>query len=231
MLNTLMLEVKSKEDKEKAAILRRFFKTQKGEYGEGDVFLGIIVPVQRVLAKKFKDLLLDDVEKLLQSKIHEHRLIALFILILKYKNTDGKAQDKIIKIYLKNLNFINNWDLVDSSAPYLLGSYLLNKKRELLYKLAKSKNLWKRRIAIMSTYAFIKSHQFDDALKIAEILLKDEHDLIHKAVGWMLREVGNRNLEVEKSFLDKHYNLMPRTMLRYAIEKFNPNLKNHYLVK
>lgn len=231
MLNVLILEVKSRKDKEKAVILSRFFKTQKGEYGEGDIFLGITVPIQRMIAKKFKDLPLSDIEKLLQSKIHEHRLIALFILILKYKKADSKNQDKIIKIYLKNLNFVNNWDLVDSSAPYLLGAYLLNRKKDLLYKLAKSKDLWKKRIAMMSTYAFIKNHQFIDALKIAEILIKDEHDLIHKAVGWMLREVGNRDLKAEKSFLDKYYKSMSRTMLRYALEKLNPKLKRYYLAK
>lgn len=182
-----------------------------------------------MLAKRYKDLSLSEVEKLLQSGFHEQRLTALFILRIQYQKANELQKEKIIKLYLNNLHFINNWDLVDSSAPYLLGEYLLSKKRNILYKLVKSKNIWERRIAIMSTFAFIKVKQFDDALSIAEILLRDQHDLIQKAAGWMLREVGNRDLKEETKFLDKHYKNMPRTMLRYAIEKFSTNLRDYYL--
>ncbi len=231
MLQNLLQETKKLADKERSANLSRFFKTQKGEYGEGDIFLGITLPIQRSLAAKYKALSLQEVEKLLQSKIHEHRLIALFILRLQYVKADATAAEKIIQLYLKNLKFVNNWDLVDSSAPYLLGDYLLGKKRDLLYKLVKSKNLWEKRVAVLSTFAFIKASEFEDALKIAEILLTDKHDLIQKAVGWMLREVGNKDLETEKEFLSRHYKSMPRTMLRYATEKFEPSLKSFYLLR
>lgn len=225
MLDLLLSEIKSKADKDKAQLSGRFFKTGKGEYGEGDKFLGIIVPVQRVLAKKYKSLPLPDVEKLLQSEIHEHRLIALFILRYQYPQNPSA----VIKLYLSNLSHVNNWDLVDSSAPYLLGDYLSDKDKKLLHKLVKSNNIWERRIAVMSTFGFIKVNQFDDALAFAEILLQDKHDLIQKAVGWMLREIGNRDIETEKKFLDQHYKRMPRTMLRYAIEKFPPSLRKTYL--
>lgn len=229
MLQSLLLELKSKSDIQRAELLASFFKTSKGGYGEGDKFLGIVVPAQRMLAKRYKDLSLSEVEKLLQSGFHEQRLTALFILRIQYQKANELQKEKIIKLYLNNLHFINNWDLVDSSAPYLLGEYLLSKKRNILYKLVKSKNIWERRIAIMSTFAFIKVKQFDDALSIAEILLRDQHDLIQKAAGWMLREVGNRDLKEETKFLDKHYKNMPRTMLRYAIEKFSTNLRDYYL--
>ena len=209
-----------------------FFKTGKGQYGEGDIFLGINVPNQRKVAKKYANLSLSDLQTLMKNKIHEMRLVALFILVLKYNTSTSSAEKKkIAGFYLKNTKNVNNWDLVDSSAGYILGDYLLNRDKSILYKLAKSKNIWERRIAIITTQGFIKSNQFEDTLKIAEILLNDKHDLIHKAVGWMLREVGNRDLKAEYKFLDRHYQKMPRTMLRYAIEKFEKEKKEFYMKK
>lgn len=215
----------------KAKILGRFFKTGKGEYGEGDVFLGLSVPQQREVAKKYPYLTLKELQKLLSSKTHEHRQTALFILTMKYKkSTDGEKKD-IFDFYLKNTKNINNWDLVDLSAPNIVGDYLLELEndRSVLYKLAMSKNLWEKRIAMLSTYAFIKRGQFTDTLKISEILLNDTHDLIHKAVGWMLREVGKKNQNIEEGFLKKYHRQMPRTMLRYAIEKFSEKKRKFYL--
>jgi len=212
-------------------ILERFFKTCKGEYGEGDIFLGIKVGPQRQLAKKYKDLRLVDVIKLLHSEYHEARMAALFILIFQFVKVDEQARKKIFNSYLINTRYINNWDLVDLSAPNIVGVYLLDKPRQVLYKLAKSKNLWERRIAIMATFSFIRDHQYSDSLKIAKILLHDEHDLIHKAVGWMLREVGKRDIETEEKFLQKYYKKMPRTMLRYAIERFPEKKRKYYSAK
>jgi 3-methyladenine DNA glycosylase AlkD len=215
----------------KAKILAGFFKTGKGEYGEGDVFLGITVPLQRVVAKKFTDLELAEIQKLLNSEIHEHRLVALLILVEKYRKGDEKEKGKVVKMYLKNTTKINNWDLVDLSAHYILGNYLLERDRKILYKLARSKNLWEKRIAIISTFAFIRAGEFDDTLKISEILLKDTHDLIHKAVGWMLREVGKRDQRVEEKFLLRYYSDMSRTTLRYAVERFPEKKRQFYLKK
>ncbi len=234
MLDKLRLDLQKIADPIKAKNYARFFKTGKGEYGEGDNFLGVVVPNQRQIAVKYKDLSLVDLQKLLSSNIHEYRLTALFILVSQYKQfkKDKEKRGVIIKFYLKNTKNINNWDLVDSSAHYILGDYLLDKKdRSILYKLAKSKNLWERRIAIISTFAFIRARQFDNTIKISEILLKDKHDLIHKAVGWMLREVGKRNKKVEEGFLQKYYRQMSRTMLRYAIEKLPENERKRYLDK
>lgn len=229
MLVKIKQEMKSLSDPQKAKILQRFFKTGKGQYGEGDIFLGIVVPKQRALVKKYKDLSLKDIESLLHSKVHEHRLTALFILIDQYKRSSSKK--KIFNFYLKNVKYINNWDLVDLSAPNIVGDYLLGKDRKVLYKLAKSNNLWERRIAILSTLTFIRHNQFNDTLKLAKELLKDDHDLIHKAVGWMLREVGKRDQEVEESFLKKYYQVMPRTMLRYSIERFDEKTRTFYMKK
>lgn len=207
----------------KAKILAGFFKTSPGQYGEGDQFLGVVVPLQRVVAKKHTNLTLSELQKLLNSKIHECRLTALFILIDKYNKTPAERK-KIIAFYLKNTNNINNWDLVDLSAPKILGDYLAKGEGgvKILYELAASKKLWEKRIAILSTYAFIRQNIFKHTLKTSKILLVDKHDLIHKAVGWMLREIGKRDLKTEKDFLQKYYKKMPRTMLRYAIEKFAP---------
>jgi 3-methyladenine DNA glycosylase AlkD len=224
-------KLKSLANKKKAKILQGFFKTGKGEYGEGDVFLGIMMPIQRQVTKKFIDLPIIEVEKLLKSKIHEERMVALLILVLKYEAGNDTGKEKIFNVYLKNTKYINNWDLIDVTCPRIVGSYLLNKKRDVLYKLVKSKNLWNRRIAIVSTSYFIRNNDFKDTIKIAEILLKDNHDLIHKATGWMLREVGKRDEKELLKFLDKYYNKMARTMLRYSIERLEEKKRKYYLHK
>jgi 3-methyladenine DNA glycosylase AlkD len=222
-------EIKKNADPQKAVLLQRFFKTAPGEYGAGDIFLGIMVPVQRSIAKKYKDLPLKDIKDLLNSDIHEERLIALFILVEQYKKGDEQKKEDIFTFYHLHRKRINNWDLVDLTAHIISGSYLMDKDKSLLYKLAESKNIWDRRIAIMSTFYFIKNNVFDDALCLAQKLLNDKHDLIHKAVGWMLREIGNRDMNTEEGFLEKNYKKMPRTMLRYAIEKFPENKRLAYL--
>ncbi|OIO23382.1 MAG: DNA alkylation repair protein [Ignavibacteria bacterium CG1_02_37_35] len=220
---------KQKANKQRAEILQRFFKTGPGEYGEGDVFYGIKVPVQRTVAHQFQHLPLNDLQILLKSKVHEERLIALLILVLKFKYADEIVREKLFKFYLKNSERINNWDLVDLSADKIVGAFLIDKDKSLLFKLAKSSNLWERRIAMLSTYCFIKNGVFEVTLQIAELLLRDQQDLIHKAVGWMLREIGKRDLEPEEEFLKLHYKQMPRTMLRYAIEKFPEAKRQAYL--
>ena len=229
VLENIKTDFQNLQNPEKAKQLSRFFKTGKGEYGEGDIFLGIIVPEQRKLAKKYSDIPLDDISHLLKSPIHEHRLTSLFILVLKYNKEDEQGKKKVVDFYVSNLKHVNNWDLVDSSAPYILGNYLLDNERSILYRLASSDNLWERRIAILSTFSFIKNNQYEDALNISGILISDEHDLIHKAVGWMLREIGKRDIKIEEEFLQKHYREMPRTMLRYAIEKFDEEKRKSYL--
>jgi 3-methyladenine DNA glycosylase AlkD len=228
-LKSLRATLKKQADFEKAKIYLRFFKTGKGEYGEGDEFLGIKVPESRKVAKQFKDLSLAEIQELLNSQFHEERLIGLFILVEQYRKADAVRKQIIYKFYIKNVKRVNNWDLVDLSAEKIIGAYLMDKDKKVLFKLAKSKNLWERRIAIMSTFHFIKNGLFEITLEIAKILLKDEHDLIHKAVGWMLREIGNRDLTIEENYLKKHYNDMPRTMLRYAIEKFPEHKRQAYL--
>lgn len=205
-----------------------FFKTGTGQYGEGDVFVGVTVPEQRHIARQFKDLELAEVKKLLQSKIHEERLTALFILVAQFAKSDGKKRQKIFAFYLENLDRVNNWDLVDSSAHLIIGPQI--KDAKLLEKLAKSPNLWHKRVAMIATAHFIRRRNCGHALKIAKILINDPHDLIHKAVGWMLREVGKYcGAAVEESFLKQHYQTMPRTMLRYAIEKFPEARRQAYL--
>jgi 3-methyladenine DNA glycosylase AlkD len=231
MLNQIKRDLSQLSNPVKAKKLSGFFKTGKGQYGEGDIFLGIPVPEQRKVAKRYIDLPLNDLQELLSSKIHEHRLTALLILVSKYGKADTSGKDEIFRFYLKNTEHINNWDLVDLSAPKIVGDYLFNKDRSILFKLAKSTNLWERRIAILSTLAFIRNNDFEDALSISELLLHDEHDLIHKAVGWMLREIGKRDLEIEERFLRKYCMQMPRTMLRYAIEKFDENKRKFYLAQ
>ncbi|MDD5696629.1 MAG: DNA alkylation repair protein [Candidatus Pacebacteria bacterium] len=230
MINKIKKELRKKQDKENARNLGRFFKTGKGEYGEGDVFLGIKVPEQRKTAKEFfKEASFKDLKELLWSEIHEFRLTALIILVEKYKRADTSGKERIFNFYIGNTKRINNWDLVDLSAPNIVGDYLLDKDRKIIFSLAKSKNIWERRIAVLATFAFIREKQFEESLKLAEILLNDEHDLIHKAVGWMLREVGKRDKETERAFLKKFCLEMPRTMLRYAIEKFEPGERKKFL--
>jgi 3-methyladenine DNA glycosylase AlkD len=223
----LKKEIIKSADASKAKILQGFFKTGQGEYGEGDIFLGITVPDQRKLAKKYKELELNEIQELLNSKFHEHRLIALLILIEKYEKGNKK---QIVDFYLKNTKNINNWDIVDLSADKIIGDYLFDKDKSILLKLAKSDNLWEKRIAILSTFNFVKKGEAEYTFKIAKILLNDKHDLIHKAVGWMLREVGKRiSEEVEEEFLKKYYKIMPRTMLRYAIERFSEKKRKNYM--
>jgi len=233
MFKELIKELEGVSDKQQAENLQRFFKTGKGEYADGDIFLGVKVPVQRQICKKYYDLSLNDIQKLLNSKIHEHRLCGLVILMNKYKKSKKNPVEKIriFEFYLKNAseNKINNWDLVDLSAPKIVGEFLLKEDRSILRNLAKSSNVWERRIAIVSTMPFIKNRNFGDVLVIADALIKDEHDLIHKAVGWMLREIGKKNMDVLEIFLSTRYNQMPRTMLRYAIEKFPEEKRKKYL--
>ncbi len=228
-LKSLKKELKSKASPEIAKNLQRFFKTGPGEYGEGDIFLGLKVGGSREIAKKYQDLSLKDTEKLLHSKIHEERLVALLILIHKFQRDKEDLKEKIFKLYLKNTKYINNWDLVDLSAIKIIGEYLRNKSKKILYKLVKSKNIWERRIAVLATFQFIKNNEFKESLKISKLLLKDKHDLIHKAVGWMLREIGKRSIAIEEKFLKIHYKKMPRTMLRYAIERFPEKRRKAYL--
>ena len=215
--------------KENAEVAQRFFKTGPGEYGEGDKFLGIRVPVLRKLAKEYQAISVGEAEKLLKSPIHEERLLALFILIRIYSKGVEFVKKRIYDFYLNNTKFINNWDLVDASAEHIVGHFLLDKRKDPLFRLAKSKNLWERRISIMATFCFIKCQKYSDTLEISEVLLHDKEDLIHKAVGWMLREVGKRNLPLEEEFLKAHYKDMPRTMLRYAIERFPESKRQLYL--
>ncbi|MFC1586434.1 DNA alkylation repair protein [Fibrobacterota bacterium] len=231
-LSQIRAELKKHSDPKQAKNLQRFFKTGKGEYGEGDRFLGLKVPAQRKIAARFRDISLKDTIGLLHSSIHEHRLTALFILVGKYKKADEAGRKEIYTSYLKNTRYINNWDLVDSSAPHIVGNYLLDKDRKVLYRLARSRDLWERRISVLATFAFIMAGQLEDVFAIAEILLKDNHDLIHKAVGWMLREAGKRvSQDEEENFLQKHYRNMPRTMLRYAIERFDDRKRKFYMKK
>lgn len=216
-------------NKEKAEVLQRFFKTGPGEYGEGDVFIGVKVPDLRKVAKDFQDIAAEDVIVLLESAIHEERLLALLILVRKYVKGNETAKKRIYRLYLKKTKFINSWDLVDGSAHHIVGDYLMDKNKVPLYRLAKSEDLWERRIAILATFYFIKQEKYEETLKIANILLTDREDLIHKAVGWMLREIGKRDMIFEEMFLKQHYKEMPRTMLRYAIEKFPEPKRQKYL--
>ena len=226
-LSGLKKELKKTANPKKAKILQRFFKTGSGEYGEGDVFWGVAVPEIRKTAKKYRGLKLEEAAKLLSSEIHEERLTALIIMVNKFQL--GEEKEKIYNIYLKNRKYVNNWDLVDLSADKIVGAYLFDKPKAILFDLIKSKRIWDKRISVMATFYFIKKNKFETTLKISEKLLNDEHDLIHKAVGWMLREVGKRNLKTEEKFLKKHCREMPRTMLRYAIEKFPEKKRKQYL--
>jgi 3-methyladenine DNA glycosylase AlkD len=217
-------------DDEHALTLRRFFKTGPGEYGEGDRFLGLRVPQVRKVAQEFRALPLADVAGLLKSEWHEVRLLALIILVDQYQRGDPKAREALYRLYLANTARINNWDLVDTSAPYIVGAHLANRSRAPIRRLARSHSLWERRIAILATFHFIQNDDFDDAIAIVTMLLHDRHDLIHKAAGWALREVGKRDRTVLRAFLDEHASEMPRTMLRYAIEHFDPHSRQKYLL-
>lgn len=208
---------------------QRFFKTGAGEYGEGDQFLGIRVPVLRQQVKTFQEATLEDIQQLLVSSFHEERLFALLLLVYKFAKGNEEEKSAIYHMYLNNTQYINNWDLVDSSAYQIVGVFLEDKDRQVLYQLVQSDSLWERRIAIMATLHFIRNHQFDDTLNLAKQLINDQEDLIHKAVGWMLREIGKRDITVERAFLQSHYKKMPRTMLRYAIEKFPEQERQQYL--
>ncbi len=221
--------LKDKGNREYAEHSSRFFKTEKGEYGEGDLFLGIRVPEIRKAVSKFRDTPLEEIKILLSSPFHEVRLFGFLSLAYRYKR--GKEPDRklLFDTYIENKRFVNNWDIVDTTAPNIVGEHLVNRDKKLLYDLAVSPVLWDRRIAVISTFTFIKAGNFTDTLNISEILLKSPEDLIHKAVGWMLREVGNRDMEAEELFLKKHYGKMPRTMLRYAIEKFEEGKRQAYL--
>ena len=229
MLQIIRSELRGYSDESDARNLQRFFKTGAGEYGEGDRFIGVRVPSVRRIARKYGKSSLADLRILLRSEIHEERLLALIILVEKYRQGTAGERAQIYELYLSSTAYINNWDLVDTSAEHIVGAYLKNRSRKPLYKLARSGSLWERRIAIMSTFHFIKKGEFDETLKLAEILVNDSEDLIHKATGWMLREIGKRNQSREESFLEKYYQCMPRTMLRYAIEKFPESLRQQYL--
>lgn len=225
----VITRLKSLANSEIADQSQRFFKTGKGEYGEGDIFLGIRVPTIRAEVKRMKDISIDETIKILTSKYHEARLFALIMLVEKFTKANEPERTEIYRHYLDNLPQINNWDLVDSSAPYIIGVYLTDKDKSPIYQMADSDNLWQRRIAIMSTFTFIRQNDFKDALAIATTLVNDNEDLIQKAVGWMLREIGKRSLKTEERFLQKHYKSMPRTMLRYAIEKMPERKRKAYL--
>ncbi len=228
-VTTIKKRLKSIADPKRAKNLQRFFKTGPGEYGEGDKFLGITMPQLRRLSKEFRDISLDQVKDLLQWEFHEGRMLALLILVLQFKKGGPAEQQAIYQLYLASTDRINNWDFVDVTCPHIVGAWLTSRSRRPLYKLAKSTSVWEKRISIISTFAFIKHDDFDDALALAGLLLHDDHDLIHKAVGWVLREVGNRDRDTEEDFLRRHYPTMPRTMLRYAIEKFPEDLRQDYL--
>ena len=233
MVNNIKNDLEALGNPEKAAFFPKFFKTGKGQYGEGDIFIGITVPNIRSVVKKYSNSIdIKTLQELIKDPIHEVRLCALLLLVhLFTKTKDQNLKKEIYQFYLANTQFINNWDLVDSSAGQIVGSYLFDKERDILYTLAKSTSLWEQRISIIATMYFIKKGQFEDTFQIAEILLHHKHDLIHKAVGWMLREVGNKNTEVLEDFLNQHYATMPRTMLRYAIEKFPEPVRQAYLKK
>lgn len=224
-------ELETYSTPEKKEFLPYFFKTGKGQYGEGDIFLGVVVPDTRKVAKKYKAIAFSEITKLLESGIHECRLCALLILVERFKKAKEEERKEIYNFYLSNTRYINNWDLVDLSTRDIVGEYLVDKDRKDLYRLADSPLLWEQRIAVISTYTFIRQNDFKDILALSERLLNHKHDLMHKATGWMLREAGKRDKQVLTAFLDKHYKVMPRTMLRYSIEKLSPEERAHYMKK
>jgi 3-methyladenine DNA glycosylase AlkD len=228
-LKDIRNELNEMKSNQHAEVLQRFFKTGPGEYGEGDIFIGVKVPPLRKLARKYQALSHQKTLQLLRSRIHEERMLALLIFLSRFSKGNDQIRENIYQSYLENTSFINNWDLVDISAQYILGAFLLDRDKKPLYRLAQSSDLWERRMAIMSTFYFIRQNRFSDTLKIARQLRHDPEDLIHKAVGWMLREIGKRNMPTEEKFLKRHYPSMPRTMLRYAIEKFPEKKRKAYL--
>jgi len=228
-LERLKSDLRAQADQSRVKVLSSFFKTGKGDYGEGDVFLGIYVPKTRKVIEKYLDISLQDIASLLVEKVHEFRLAALLILVQKYARANEQGKEEIATFYIKNAKKVNNWDLVDSSAQFILGDFLFDKDKSILLKFAKSDDVWERRIAIIATFGFIKKDSFWETQKIAKLLLNDEHDLIQKAVGWMLREMGKRNQKVLEEFLNEHARDMPRTMLRYAIERLDAKKRKHYL--
>jgi 3-methyladenine DNA glycosylase AlkD len=213
----------------KAAFLAGFFKTGKGQYAEGDRFLGITVPAIRRISRQFRQLGLSQIERLLRSSYNDERLLALLILVDAYRAGDAPTREAVCRCYLRNRSRVNNWNLVDVSAPYILGAHLLRRKRTVLYRLARSPILWDRRIAVLATFAFIREGDFADTLELIRRLLNDKHDLMHKACGWMLREIGKRDPATLETFLQEYHRMMPRTMLRYAIERFTPVRRKAYL--
>jgi len=232
MIEALRRELLLLANPGKAEVLQRFFKTGPGQYGEGDLFLGVVVPLSRKIAKKYAGLPFEQISRLLESKIHEERLIALLILIEQFNRGDEEKKGRAFHLYLQHTAFINSWDLVDLSADKIVGAYLEGRPRDLLRGLAQSGSIWERRIAIIGTFHFIKQGRHEDTLSIAGLLVRDREDLIHKAVGWMLREVGKRcSEEAEEAFLREHAEHMPRTMLRYATERFSPEKRRFYLQK
>jgi 3-methyladenine DNA glycosylase AlkD len=228
-LPEIQSRLRSRASPETARILRGFFKTGPGQYGEGDMFLGIKVPLIRAVAKEFPGVGLDAAVDLLHSRFHEERLLALLFLMQHFTTGDTHERQSAYQAYLANSAWINNWDLVDLSAPQVVGAYLADQGRAPLYRLVHSSSMWERRIAMVATLHFIRSNDFDDTLQLAEHLLQDREDLIHKATGWMLREVGKRDQARLEIFLDQHGPAMPRTMLRYAIERFPETLRQAYL--
>ena len=225
LTNTITAELQALSQDEKRKMLPRFFKTGKGEYGEGDVFLGVVVPNVRNVAQKHKAESLNEVSQLLRSAWHEVRLCGLIIMVEQFKRADDTMRKAIFDLYLSLTDRINNWDLVDLSCPSIVGAYLLDKSRDILYQLAESTLLWDNRIAIVSTYTFIRNGQLEDTFALATRMMVHKHDLMHKAIGWMLREAGKRNEQRLYKYIMQHRNTMPRTMLRYAIEKFPPNVR------
>lgn len=222
-------ELKKYVNEQKREFLPYFFKTGKGQYGEGDIFLGIVVPNIRIVAKQFKAAPFQEIATLLESPYHECRLCALIILVERFKKSSSQEQEQIYQFYLSKTSRINNWDLVDISAPYIVGEYLKTRERDDLYRLAKSTLLWEQRIAVVATATLIRNHDFIDIIKLAELLLHHPHDLMHKAIGWMLREMGKRDKDLLVQFLEKYHKVMPRTMLRYSIEKFDDDERKYFM--
>lgn len=228
-INKVRTELRRAASKKKARVLQRYFKTGPGEYGEGDLFIGIVVPTLRLIALRYTDLSMREIQSLLNSRIHEERTVALFMLVRRFEKAD-EAQRKIIyNFYLKNRSRVNNWDLVDLSADRIVGGYLYNRSKHPIYKLTRSTSLWDRRIAVLATFHFIKRKEFEHSFKIITSLLKDEEDLMHKACGWMLREIGKRDEKALESYLKKHCRVMPRTMLRYSIERLSEQKRKRYM--